>query len=267
MEVLCSDFDMIVHRFPENDSITIIPVSDVHLGASEHYEEEWKSFVKKIEDSPNTYVMLLGDLINNSIRTSVANPFDEVMRPREQKRMMVEQLKPIKDRILCSVSGNHERRTMKDSDIDISYDIMAKLDLEHLYRENMAFVKIGIGKRTSEDKPNVTFMFGCTHGSGGGIYTGAAVNRNERFGHVVEGLDCLVVGHTHKGTVSRPSKVVINSNAEKITMKSFTVISAESWLAYGGYAAQKMLLPSESGNPQKIMLGGKSNKKKLEVLW
>lgn len=261
-----SDFDLIVHRFPESN-ITIIPVSDVHLGAYEHYADLWQDFCKRVESTPEVYVMLLGDLVNNSIRTSVANPFDEVIRPRDQKRIMVEQLEPIRDRILCSVSGNHERRTMKDTDADISYDIMAKLDLEHLYRENMAFVKICLGKRPSEDKPNSTFIFGCTHGSGGGIYTGAAVNRNERFGHVIEGLDCLVVGHTHKGTVSRPSKIVVDSNTEKITVKSFTVVTAESWLAYGGYAAQKMLLPSESGNPQRIILGGNYHDKKLEVHW
>jgi predicted phosphodiesterase len=258
---------MVVHRFPDSEEITIIPVSDVHLGAAEHFADEWQAFCNKIAKSPNTYLILLGDLINNSIRTSVANPFDEVMRPREQKRVIVEQLMPIKDRIICSVSGNHERRSMKDSDTDISYDIMAKLDLEHLYRENIAFVKLALGERASERKPNVTFMFGCTHGSGGGIYTGASVNRNERFGHVIEGLDCLVVGHTHKGTVSRPSKIVVDNIAEKVTMRPFTVVTAESWLAYGGYAAQKMLLPSESGNPQRIILGGRYDNKKLEVIW
>lgn len=265
--MLSSDFDMIVHQFPNNNDITIIPVSDVHLGALEHYAEEWKSFCKKIETSPNTYILLMGDLLNNSVRNSVANPFDEVMRPKEQKKVMVEQLKPIKDKILCSVSGNHERRSLKDSDVDLSYDIMAKLDIEHLYRENMAFLKIQVGRRTHEDKAACSYMFGVTHGSGGGIYTGASVNRNERFGYLVEGIDCLVVGHTHKGTVSRPSKLVVNPYADKVTLRPFTVISAESWLNYGGYAAQKMLLPSESGNPQKIILSGKEKNKKIEVLW
>lgn len=264
---MCSDFDMIVHQFPENNDITIIPISDVHLGALEHYADEWKSFCKNIEKSQNTYIILVGDLLNNSIRNSVANPFDEVMRPREQKKVMVEQLTPIKDKILCSVSGNHERRTTKDSDVDLSYDIMAKLDIEHLYRENMAFMKIQLGSRKSEDKANCSYMFGVTHGAGGGIYTGASVNRNERFGYLIEGIDCLVAGHTHKGTVTRPCKLVINPYADKVTLRPFTVISAESWLNYGGYAAQKMLLPSESGNPQKIMLSGKRHDKKIEVLW
>jgi len=261
------DFEMIVHSFPKADTLTIIPVADVHLGAIEHNGRAWDSFCREIREQQNTYIMLVGDLVNNSIRTSVANPFDEVMRPREQKKVMVEYLKPLKDKILCSVSGNHERRTTKDTDMDITYDIMSKLDLEHLYRENMAFVKIGLGKRKTENCPESCFMFAVTHGAGGGIFTGASVNRNERFGNIIDGVDCMVSGHTHKGSVTRPSKIVVDVRNEKISVRPYTVVTAESWLHYGGYAAQKMLLPHETANPQKIMIGGDRNNKKLEVRW
>lgn len=262
---MLNDFQIIKHQF--DGAITIIPVSDVHLGAIEHRKREWDAFVKMIIENPNVYITLGGDLVNNSIRTSVANPFDEVIRPREQKKMMVEYLLPIRDRILCGVSGNHERRTTKDTDTDITYDIMSKLDLEHLYRENIAFMKVSLGERKGRKSPECTFVFAVTHGVGGGIYTGAAVNRNERFGNIIEGVDCLIVGHTHKGTVSKPSKIVVDSRNNVISMKSYTVISSVSWLNYGGYAAQKMLLPSESANPQRIILNGTKNKKNLEVRW
>lgn len=262
---MLKDFEMIKHQFDEE--ITIVPVADVHLGALEHAKKEWEQFCKTVLEKPNCYLILGGDLINNSIRSSVANPFDEVLRPREQKTRMVEYLTPIKDRILCAVSGNHERRSLKDDDVDLTYDIMTKLDIENLYRENMAFVKVSIGQRKSQNCPETTFMFGVTHGTGGGIYTGAAVNRNERFGNVIEGLDCLIVGHTHKGTVSKPSKIVVDRRNAKVYMKSYTVISSVSWLNYGGYAMQKMLLPSEVADPQKIIIGGTKDKKKFEVRW
>jgi hypothetical protein len=264
---MLSDFEMIKHTFPNTNTITIIPVADVHLGALEHYTREWEAFCRKVVDTPDIYIMLLGDLCNNSVRNSVANPFDEVIRPREQKKRMVEHLTPIRERILCSVCGNHERRTVKDDDQDISFDIMCKLDLEHLYRENIAFVKLSLGTRTTGEKAETVHSFAVMHGAGGGIYTGATVNRNERFGNIIDGVDCMIAAHTHKGTVSRPSKIVVDTRNEKVSIRSYTVISAESWLAYGGYAAQKMLLPSESGNPQKIILGGKKDAKTLEVRW
>jgi predicted phosphodiesterase len=259
---MLSDFEIITHHFPENRDILLFPISDVHLGASEHMEKEWADFCRQIEETPNAYIVLGGDLINNSTRTSVANVFEETMRPREQKKVIAEMLTPIRDRILCAVSGNHERRSGKDADDDPTYDIMCKLDIEHLYRENMAFVKIRIGKRDGDGTKNPTYMLTVTHGAGGGILTGGAVNRNERFGYVVDGMDCLIVGHTHKPFVTQPSKIKIDPFNNKVDIKPFKVVSSSSWLNYGGYAAQKMLLPS-SHAPQTITLCG--NRKDIKV--
>ena len=263
---MLKDFDMITHHFDE--SITIFPVSDVHFGALEHMEKEWVTFCNTVEQTPNTYIILGGDLVNNNVRTcGFINPYDEVVRPREQKKRMVEFLSPIKDRILCAVSGNHEARSMKDDDLDITYDIMAKLDIEDLYRLNTAFMKVSLGHRTSDNTPVQSYTFTVTHGAGGGIYTGATVNRNERFGNVIEGLDCLIVGHTHKGTISKPSKIVIDRKNDKVSMSHYTVVSMVSWLNYGGYAMQKMLLPAHVADPQKLKLHMDKNKKRIEVLW
>ena len=236
----------------------IIPISDLHVGAKEFMESEWEKFCNNVINTPNTFVTLGGDLMNNATRNSVSNVFDDTMRPREQKRYLVEMLEPIRDRILCGVAGNHERRSSKDVDDDPTYDIMCKLDLEHLYRENVAFIKIQMYSNKRSKSCNHTYILGVTHGSGGGIYTGAAVNRNERFGYIIDGLDCLIVGHTHKPFVTQPNKINIDPHNNKISFKPFKVVSSTSWLSYGGYAAQKMLLPS-SHCLQTITLS-KSNK-------
>lgn len=261
-----SDLELIRHNFP--DDIMICPISDVHLGAIEHNKRAWDRFCEKVYSTENLYITLGGDLVNNNVIGSVGNPWEETMRPRDQKREMVNALKPIREKILCAVSGNHEkRRGNKDVDSDITYEILSKLDLEDLCRENMAFLKLCIGNRGKSKQPRVTFTMGVTHGSGGGIYTGATVNRNERFGNVIEGLDILCVGHTHKGTVTKPVKLVVDNHGNKVQFKSYTVISSESWMNYGGYAMSKMLLPSENANPQIIKLGGKHDDKKVEVIW
>lgn len=263
---MLNDFEMVVHEF--DDTIRIIPISDVHFGALEHMSSEWLDFCEKVEQMPNTYIILGGDLVNNNVRTcSFVNPFDEVVRPREQKKRMVEFLTPIKDRILCAVSGNHEARSLKDDDIDITYDIMAKLDIEHLYRPNMCFMKVSMGHRSDDNSPVQSYTLAVTHGAGGGIYTGTTVNRNERFGNVIEGLDCLIVGHTHKGTVSKPSKIVIDRKNNKVSMSHYTVISMTSWLNYGGYAMRKMLLPAHVADPQILTLHKSKKHKRIEINW
>jgi len=254
------DFEMITHKFPDRQDLTIIPISDVHIGAAEQMWPEWEAFCKKVLSNPNVYITLGGDLINNGTRSSVSNLFEETMRPRDQKRLMVEMLKPVKDRILCAVSGNHERRSGKDADDDPTYDILCKLDVEHLYRENIAFVKIQMGDKDSNGKLNPTYMLVVTHGAGGGALTGGAVNRNERFGYAIDGADVIIVGHTHKPFITQPAKIYIDKYNNQVSVKPFKVVSSTSWLQYGGYAAQKMLSPT-SHAPQTITLCG--NKKEI----
>ena len=243
------DFEMIQHQFLGGHDITVIPVADVHLGSPECREQEFMEFIQKVKETPNTYLVLLGDLIDNGTKSSVTNPFRATMPPSQQKREMANILEPVKDRILCMLPGNHERRSMKDADDDPVYDIAAKLDIEHLYRENIAFVKIQLGTEDAQDEHSNSKYRPCynlvvTHGAGGGIMTGGSVNRSERFGYVIDGMDALIVGHTHKPYTTQPGKIVIDPRNNQVTVKPFKVVCATSWLDYGGYAARMMLLPS-----------------------
>lgn len=264
MEVfpIVSDFDMITHRFEGNDNLTIIPVSDVHLGAREHLRKEWDAFVGSVMDKPNVYLMLGGDMLNNGTKTSVSNVYEEVMRPSEAKRQMVTALEPLRERILCAVPGNHERRN-KDVDNDPMYDIMCKLDLEHLFRENMAFVRIGIGDKKANGLRNPTYMFCVAHGHGSSIYTTAAASKAERFGMAIDGIDCLVVGHTHKPQNAPVGKIKVDPFNNKVSVVPWRLVVSTSWLGYAGYAGQKLLTPTVFC-PQEIILCG--DHKELKVL-
>ena len=263
---MLNDLDLIRHSFPGD--IDIYPIADVHLGAIEHDETRWQEFLKRVERE-NAYLIIAGDMLNNSTRgVRFANPFDEVLRPREAKRRMVEYLAPIAQRILVYTGGNHEARNSRDSDQDISYDICSKLDIEHLYRENVAFAKISLGKRKRSSGALASYVFCVTHGKSGGVYTGTAVNSSERFGgSVLEGVDCVVTGHVHKGFVSHPSKIVVDSTNNCVSMRSYVVVSCVSWLNYGGYAARSMLLPAEIANPQRLHLVAREKDKQIITTW
>lgn len=208
-------------------------------------------FIDTVAETPNTYLILGGDLIENGTRNSVGDSvFRQTMPPSQQKKEMANILSKVRDRCLCFVDGNHERRSGRDTDDSPTYDICAKLDLEHLYRENIAFVKVQLGTKERESgtmtsgKDRPSYMLVITHGAGGGILTGGAVNRGERFGYVIDGMDALIVGHTHKPFTTQPGKIKIDPHNNLVTIKPFKVISSTSWLEYGGYAAQKMLLPT-----------------------
>ena len=261
--------EMITHKFHGGHDITIIPVSDVHFGAQECMEEEFRKFIQHVQYTPNVYLTLGGDLINNSTRSSVASPFDEKYRPFEQKREMTGILEPVRDRILCFVPGNHEDRSRKDADDDPVYDIAAKLDLEHLYRDSIAFLAIEMGLPTTESgglnagrmRPIYTVV--VTHGAGGGMLTGGSVNRTERFGgQAITNFDVLITGHTHKPYITYIKKLVPELRTRMVRTEQAVNISGTSWLKYGGYAAKKMLTPA-AHTLQKVILFGDS--KHVEV--
>lgn len=239
------DTDMIVRQFPrEMDEVEVYPIGDVHLGAQEHMADAWRAFVDSVKAKPNAFLVLIGDLINNGTRTSVTNIFEETMRPADQKRQMAEMLRPLRDRILAIIPGNHEARSGKDADDDPTYDICMKLDIEDVYRPNAAFIKLTLGDRGLRGHERPAFVIAATHGAGGGIYTGAAVNRNERWGNVIDGVDVLIVGHSHKAHVTKPMKIVVDPRNNVIKMRPYYVVGVSSWMEYGGYAMRKMLLPS-----------------------
>lgn len=261
---MISDFHIIQKRITKKADITIYPIADIHLGAAEHNESAWREFRTKIMKEENSYIILGGDLINNGIKSSVSNVYDETMRPREQKKLLVEMLSPLQDKILCAVSGNHERRSSREVDDDIIYDVMCKLDIEELYRENLAFLKIQFGTARSDGKVNPTYVICTTHGTGSGIMTGASVNKAEKFGYVLDGVDALIVGHNHKPWTTQPGKLKVDPHNNLVTVKPFKVLSCSSWLDYGGYAANKNLLPT-TRTEQKLILCCKEKKMTVEM--
>ena len=255
-----SDREMVVHHFPKID-IKIYPIYDVHLGAAEHMAKDWDAFCKKILSEENSYLVLGGDLISNGVKTSISNVYEEQLRPMEQKKLMTEMLEPLRKRVLCAVKGNHEARN-KDVDNDIIYDIMCKLDIENLYRENIAFLHLLFGNNKNNSKYNPSYVLAIAHGAGGGALTGGSLNRFERFTYAMSGVDALIVGHTHRPLVTAPAQLVVDPTKSKVFIKPMRTVVASSWLEWGGYAARKMLTPT-SNVPQVINLRG--DRKELTV--
>lgn len=261
------DFDLIVHQFYGGHDITIVPIADVHLGSEGCMQQEFIDFVNRIAEDPNMFVILGGDLCDNAVKSSIGNVYRSTMSPMEQKKMMAKILEPIAHKCLAVVGGNHERRSSREVDNDMTYDIASKLNIEDRYRESIAFVKIQMGipeKDGTRTKGSArpTYVLAVTHGAGGGILTGGAVNRGERFGYLLDGADALVLAHTHRPWTSQPAKIKIDTQNNSVSIVPFKVVNATSWLRYVGYPIQKMLPPS-SHCIQYLTLSGK--KKELRV--
>lgn len=248
------------HKRP---TVTLNAIGDLHLGSIGCHEKEWAEYVQFVQTEPDTYIVIVGDMIDNGTRNSIANPFDCKYRPMEQKNILADYLKPISDRILCGVRGNHEDRSVRDVDQDPLYDVFCRLNIEERYRAGTAFLYLSIGERQINTRgktigrPMQSYNIVVTHGTGGGKLAGSAINNQHRFGSSIDGCDVLITGHTHAPSITKPSKTVFDPCQQEIRTEPFACVQCCSWLSYSGYPLAKMLPPQTNWSndvPQKIEL-------------
>lgn len=260
---MLNDFIPVIHRMPQAEypnKLTIIPLADAHYGSPEFNEVLWHETVKRIQDDPACFCVLVGDLLENAIKSSVGDVYRSTASPGEQKEWLLNELKPISGKILAAVGGNHERRTIRETDQDPLYDVMLMLGKEEVYRPNICFMQIKISYECKAGtKQRYEFSFAITHGNGGGMYIGSSANRLQNFSLALEGINCLITGHTHK-PLSFPAEKICFTNGS-IVRKKYMVAVASSFLEYGGYSIQKMLPPNAHTITEIVMTysGGKSN--------
>lgn len=251
------DSEVISRSFGMARNITIFPLADVHLGAEESAMPAFSRLIAEIAADPNAYVVLAGDLIDNGLKNSVTNVYRATMRPSEQKREMADCLRPIKDKILCIVPGNHCRRSSKEADDDPVYDIACKLDIEDLYRENMAVMRLSLGDKGSHGHNREYFYNVCVmHGAGGGSLPGATVNKNEAYLGGMDNIDILIAAHSHKPYCLRGSKLIMDMINHRMIQRPTLSMCAGSWLGYGGYPVSAQMRPVAEPGANKLVLHG-----------
>lgn len=262
---LLDDFTPIIHRLPGR-SIKVYAIADVHIGARECDLDGFERFIKRVASEPDSYIVLVGDLVNNGIRSASCptDIYDETMPPRAQVDKCVELLQPVADRILGAVGGNHEARSRKAVDLDPAYEVMALLRKPELYRRDMAFLRIVLDNsmaptRTHGVRDNYAMLL--VHGS--------TANKKRHFAYAVEGVDAIVSAHTHDGVVEKPARLVFTTR-NNVLMKPLVSLTATSWLTYGGYGAAALYMPKSTSDPQALLLEytGSNNKEgQIRVIW
>ena len=249
---------MITHRLHGFDDVEIIPFGDWHIGSKECRIDIIKEQIAYILAAPNRFCTLDGDLEDNGVKSSVTSPYDATMQPGDQMRYVAELLKPLAKagKILCIVEGNHEYRTRKDCDISPMATIASKIDCEHLYKEEMAFLKIDLGERSGCRYPSPKYCVLVVHGSGGGALLGSGISRAESFAMAM-GCDMIIMGHTHKPITAPSARYVCDMSKGVMRYKEFRILIGTGYLGYAGYPARKMMRPVAI-RPSKAILSAKT---------
>ena len=266
-----SDFEVITKRVETTKDVKVYAVGDLHAGAISADLKGWERFNQMILEDPLAYVIFLGDMMNNATRSSVSNPYDDCMRPRDQKIYLKERLADLAkaDKILAILPGNHENRSLKDADDSPMYDVAAKLDLEDIYRDNLALIKLRVGSATDKKNPNCYVLL-ATHGDGAGRLTGGTVNRYEQFAANWDGVDIFYFGHSHKPFVTKPNKITVDKNHETAKQRDTIVTTGASWMYYAGYPVRKLYNPAHQADPDQPLVtrfSGKRRDWRIKINW
>lgn len=243
-------------------------LADVHIGSPKCHIQELQNEIKAIADDPNCYVVLAGDLIDNGTKNSVTGPYVDIMPPMEQLKLAMNILEPIKDKILCFVTGNHEERTMRESGQDLTWIMAKQFGLEDAYDPTGMVLILRYGDfnshcgGNSHDRRGSVSMY-VSHGAGGGRTVGAKANALQRRGDIVN-ADIIIQGHTHTPMTYKEDYFSIDKNNAALARKERTYVNTGAWLGYEQYAEKVGLRPSNCSVPT-IYLNG-SGKKMIQVI-
>lgn len=253
----------------EKRDIKIKVLADVHIGSPKCHLQEFRKEVEQIAQDPDCYVILAGDLINNGTKNSVTGPYDEEMPPMEQLKLAINILEPIKDKIICICTGNHEERTFRESGQDLTWVIAKQFGLEDAYDSVGVVAVLRYGKFSSSgyggnghDRKTCVSIY-VSHGSGGGRTIGAKANALQRRGDIVN-ADIIVQGHTHTPMTYKEDYFFLDTNNAVLKRKERIFINTGAWLDYEPYAEKIGLRPSNCSIPT-IYLNG-SGKKSISVI-
>ena len=242
------------------DKLTIIPISDVHIGDKTSDLKAFKEVLERIKNESNTFTILNGDLCNIALKNSKSDVYNDELTPMEQVLQIIKFLEPIRSKVLVLSNGNHEDRITKDTSIDVLYLVAKQLHLEQVYSPSWWYLYLSFGKDIKGRKVNYTLT--GYHGSGGGRKSGGKINRLEEMSQVVI-ADIYLMGHTHKPIATKGIIYTPYYQSKTLTKQEMYYLMSNSFVQYEGSYAEKMgMIPSHNGITEAI-LGGKNKTIKL----
>ena len=231
--------------------IEIHTLADLHIGDKFADKEGIKERIQYIKDTPSAYCILNGDLMNNATKTSVSDSYAEELTPMEQVEMCVEMFEPIKDKIICMTSGNHEKRTYNKEGIDISKLVAMQLKIADRYSPTacIVFLRFGMAnKKHGRDGCQMCYTIYCNHGSGGGRKEGAKAIRLADMASVID-ADIYIHSHTHLPMVMKQGFYRVSLSTSSVAKVDKLFVNTSAMLNYGGYGEAFEFKPSSMECP------------------
>lgn len=232
----------------EHEVVYIIPMGDFHVGTTGFAYDKFAGYRDWILARRNAYVVLLGDLIEATVRHSKGDIWEQDISPGRQIDQVTALLKPLKNRILGMVMGNHERRIYDQTGFEPMSILCHKLGLpEGVYGRDALRLDLYI-PFSGRKRPFYVFL---THGWGGARKTGGQLNKLEDLGDVIH-ADVYIVGHEHKLIQGRDDYLMpVSGGKWSIHRKNYVQSGCfADYASLGGYLVRIGRKPPDIGAPR-----------------
>jgi len=243
------------------DKLTIIPISDVHIGDKTANLKAFREVLERIKNEPNTYAIVNGDICNFALKNSKSDVY-EGLSPMNEILEAIKYLEQIKEKLLIISSGNHEDRLIRETNVDPLYLVSKQLGLEDIYCPSWWYLYLSFGKDKKGRNVNYT-LTGYHGGSGmGGRKSGGKINRLEEMSQVVI-ADIYLMGHVHKPIATKGVIFTPYYQSKTLSKQEMYYLISNSFVEYEGSYAEKMgMIPSNNGITEAV-LDGKEKQIKL----
>lgn len=235
----------------QTEPLVIIPLADTHIGDSHCDMELINNTIQRILDSPNTYTILDGDLLNVALAGSPSNVYRETMSPSDQLIKCSEMFQPLADagKILACLPGNHEERASKAAGVDMTELFCRQLGIEDVYSPTSALVFLRFGANAVKGKKyKLVYSIYVNHGRGGGRRPGGKINALEDMARIVT-ADIYLMGHTHQPAVFRNAHYIATPQCT-ISKREQVFVNTASFLDWdGSYGDRLAYIPNSKKMP------------------
>lgn len=218
--------------------VIIAPLFDVHYGNFAHEHEKFLGYIRWVKETPNVYVILGGDLIENAIDDGRGMTYDQTENPMTQLDRITRLLAPIAHKILVSVPGNHEDRTYKKTGVDFAELLAHRLGVPYFSGPVWMSVVANTYRWTY-------YIF---HGRGNSQTKGGKMNAAGRARKWTGLVHFFISGHVHDCVAESETIMVEDYETSSLKfLKQWTVI-AQAFLGwYKTYAYRAGYQPPAQG--------------------
>ena len=212
------------HRYGR---LTLYFLGDVHEGHCNHDEEALRKAVEIIRNDDHGYWFSMGDMVDaitisdqkrfNPIEVSEKYSLKDLKDlPYRQMQYLYDKIKPIDDKCIALLIGNHEEAYVKYNHADVYQRFWEMFDSKPRKMGYVGYVRLTVG---NPDGSSHNIDIALNHGTGGsGQLRGFPINKVHQIFRWTD-ADINVMGHIHQLMGDDVDIVKIN-NRNKLTTKN-----------------------------------------------